>query len=85
MYYILLKTILNGHGVWEIIMSIEIRRSVAKVKCAVSGHEISDVDEDRLYVIRLRKINTNCSACGKPIEAEVDGTNEDEYFVTATE
>ena len=63
-------------------MSFQIKRSVGKVKCAISGHEISIEDEDQLYIKRARKIQTKCSSCGKPVMAEVNETNEDEFFVT---
>lgn len=63
-------------------MSIEIKRSIGKVKCAVVGHDISIEDEDTLYVKVARKINTKCAVCGKHVIAEVNKTNEDEFFVT---
>jgi hypothetical protein len=45
------------------------------------GHEISEKEEDRLYVSPSREIDSTCNRCGAKVHAKMNQTNEDEYFV----
>ncbi|MGI0056334.1 MAG: hypothetical protein ACREAK_03040 [Nitrosarchaeum sp.] len=66
-------------------MSELIRRSIGQLKCQAVGHDISEEDEDKLYTVHARQITTKCSICGKSVKAEMNPTDEDEYFVTELE
>jgi len=63
-------------------MSELIKRSLGQLKCQAVGHDISLEDEELLYIKPDRKITTKCSICGRPVVAEMNETDEDEYFVT---
>lgn len=64
-----------------------VKKSVAKVGCAVVGHDVTYDEEDRLYVKPtsiegVREIDSVCCRCGAKIHLKVDPTNEDEFFIT---
>ncbi|MEO9277030.1 MAG: hypothetical protein ABI340_04535 [Nitrososphaera sp.] len=62
-------------------MSHLIRQKVGHLKCQAVGHEISEKEEDRLYVSPSREIDSTCNRCGAKVHAKMNQTNEDEYFV----
>ncbi|HEV2193066.1 MAG TPA: hypothetical protein VGR54_05540 [Nitrosopumilaceae archaeon] len=64
-----------------------VKKSIGKVSCAVVGHEISEDEEDRLYIKPttidgIREMDSVCSRCGTKVHVKVDPTNEDEFFIT---
>jgi hypothetical protein len=66
-------------------MSLQIKRSVGKVTCAVVGHEISEEEEDKLFrkppnPKGIREIESQCKRCGAKLLLRVDPTDEDSYF-----
>jgi len=62
-------------------MSQLIKRSVGKITCQAVGHDISEDEEDRLYRVHSREIDSVCTRCGAKVHVKMDPTNEDEYFV----
>ncbi|MGI0102856.1 MAG: hypothetical protein ACREA7_09730 [Nitrosotalea sp.] len=63
-------------------MSLLIKKSVGQLACAVVGHYVSQEDEDKLYIVPSRELETKCMRCNAAILLKVDPTHEDEYFVT---
>ncbi len=68
-------------------MSYLIKKSIGKVSCSVVGHEVSEDEEDRLYIKPtstngIREMNSICSRCGEKVHLKIDPTNEDSYFIT---
>lgn len=63
-------------------MSLLVKRSVGQLKCEVVGHEVTQDDEDKLYVKPSRELEINCKRCGARLFLKMNETNEDEYFET---
>lgn len=68
------------------IMSQLIKRSIGQLKCQAVGHEVSEEEENRLYIKPtntegIREMDSVCSRCGAKVHLKVDPTNEDEYSV----
>lgn len=64
-----------------------VKKSFNKMNCSFSGHEISDEDEDKLYVTPtnmegIRQIKSQCSRCNIPVSVMVDPIDEDQYIIT---
>lgn len=63
-----------------------VKKSVEKMNCVFSGHEISEQEEDRLYIKPtnndgIRKIQSVCSRCSIQVTVNVDPTDEDQYDI----
>ena len=63
-------------------MSIVVKRSIGQMKCEIIGHEITQEDEDKLYVVPSRELETSCARCGAKLFLKMNETKEDEYFET---
>ncbi len=63
-------------------MSLLVRHSIGQLKCEVVGHEISQDDEDKLYIVPARELETSCERCGARLFLKMNESKEDEYFET---
>ena len=68
-------------------MSLQFKKSIGQVGCAVVGHSISEKEEDRLYIKPKnkegeREIESTCERCGEKLLLRVDPNDEDSYFIT---
>jgi hypothetical protein len=63
-------------------MSLLVKQSIGQMKCEIVGHEITQEDEDKLYVVPDRELETSCARCGASLFLKMNPVKEDEYFET---